>query len=196
MAYIGNKPAETFHTTTKQVFTPDGSTTSFTLDHSVVGENELELFINFVRQEPGSGKAYTAAGTTLTMSEAPASGDGMYCVFQGRAQGHHFVPDGTIQGSHIHTTFDLTGKTVTLPNAAVTSTHVTQHLSYSSGVATGDGSTTAFTISANRAVADVLVHVNGILMTPTADYTISGTTLTFQTAPASSAEIDFRYLPK
>jgi len=196
MAYIGNKPAETFHTTTKQVFTPDGSTTSFTLDHSVVGENELELFINFVRQEPGSGKAYTAAGTTLTMSEAPASGDGMYCVFQGRAQGHHFVPDGTIQGSHLHTTFDLTGKTVTLPNAAVTSTHVTQHLSYSSGVATGDGSTTAFTINANRAVADVLVHVNGLLMTPTADYTISGTTLTFQTAPASSAEIDFRYLPK
>jgi len=196
MAYIGNKPAETFHTTTKQVFTPDGSTTSFTLDHSVVGENELELFINNVRQEPGTGKAYTAATTTLTMSEAPEASDDMYCVFQGRAQGHHFVPAATIQGSHIHTTFDLTGKTVTLPNAAVTSTHVTQHLSYSSGVATGDGSTTAFTINANRAVADVLVHVNGLLMTPTADYTISGTTLTFQTAPASSAEIDFRYLPK
>ena len=196
MAYIGNKPAETFHTTTKQVFTPDGSTTSFTLNHSVVGENELELFINNVRQEPGTGKAYTAATTTLTMSEAPEASDDMYCVFQGRAQGHHFVPAATIQGSHIHTTFDLTGKTVTLPNAAVTSTHVTQHLSYSSGVATGDGSTTAFTINANRAVADVLVHVNGLLMTPTADYTISGTTLTFQTAPASSAEIDFRYLPK
>ncbi len=196
MAYIGNKPAETFHTTTKQVFTPDGSTTSFTLNHSVVGENEIELFINNVRQEPGTGKAYTAATTTLTMSEAPEASDDMYCVFQGRAQGHHFVPAATIQGSHIHTTFDLTGKTVTLPNAAVTSTHVTQHLSYSSGVATGDGSTTAFTINANRAVADVLVHVNGLLMTPTADYTISGTTLTFQTAPASSAEIDFRYLPK
>lgn len=196
MAYIGNKPAETFHTTTKQVFTPDGSTTSFTLNHSVVGENEIELFINNVRQEPGTGKAYTAATTTLTMSEAPEASDDMYCVFQGRAQGHHFVPAATIQGSHIHTTFDLTGKTVTLPNAAVTSTHVTQHLSYSSGVATGDGSTTAFTINANRTVADVLVHVNGLLMTPTADYTISGTTLTFQSAPANSAEIDFRYLPK
>ena len=196
MAYIGNKPADTFHTTAKQVFTPDSSTVSFTLTNSVGGENELELFINNVRQEPGTGKAYTAATTTLTMSEAPGASDDMYCVFQGRAQGHHFVPAATIQGSHIHTTFDLTGKTVTLPNAAVTSTHVTQHLSYSSGVATGDGSTTAFTISANRAVADVLVHVNGLLMTPTADYTISGTTLTFQTAPASSAEIDFRYLPK
>ena len=76
-----------------------------------------------------------------------------------------------IQGSHIHTTFDLTGKTVTLPNG-ITSTHVTQHLSYSSGVATGDGSTTAFTINANRAIRDVLVHVNGLLMT-LESYTIS-----------------------
>ena len=187
MAYIGNKPAETFHTTTKQVFTPDGSTTSFTLNHSVVGENEIELFINFVRQEPGSGKAYTAAGTTLTMSEAPASGDGMYCIFQGRAQGSHFVPDASIQGSHIHTTFDLTGKTVTLPTGT---------LSHSTTKATGDASTTAFTIASGRTVDDVLVFVNGVCLVPTDDYTISGTTLTFVTAPAASAEITIRFLPK
>jgi len=62
--------------------------------------------------------------------------------------------------------------------------------------ATGDGSTTAFTITSNRSVDDVLVHVNGIIYTPTTDYTISGTTLTFASAPANSAEIDFRYLPK
>jgi len=66
----------------------------------------------------------------------------------------------------------------------------------SSDTATGDGSTQAFTIAANRSVDDVLVHVNGIIYTPTTDYTISGTTLTFQSAPANSAEIDFRYLPK
>tara|TARA_A100001015_G_scaffold211349_1_gene236954 strand:+ start:262 stop:555 length:294 start_codon:yes stop_codon:yes gene_type:complete len=62
------------------------------------------------------------------------------------------------------------------------------------GTATGDGSTTAFTINSGRAVANVLAIVNGIVLVPTADYTISGTTLTFQTAPASSAEIQFRYL--
>jgi len=66
----------------------------------------------------------------------------------------------------------------------------------SSDTATGDGSTTAFTITSNRSVDDVLVTVNGILYTPTTDYTISGTTLTFSVAPTSSAEIDFRYLPK
>ena len=68
-------------------------------------------------------------------------------------------------------------------------------LSYSSGTATGDGTTTAFTISSGRAVQDTLVFVNGFMLTPTTDYTILGTTLTFQTAPANNAEITFRYLP-
>ena len=187
MAYIGNKPADTFHSTAKQSFTPDSSTTAFTLNQSVAGENEVELFINNVRQEPGSGKAYTAAGTTLTMSEAPTTGDDMYCIFQGKAQGHHFVPPTSIQGTHIHTTFDLTGKTVTLPAGT---------LSHSVTKAVGDASTTAFTIASGRTVNDLLVFVNGICLVPTDDYTVSGTTLTFVTAPAASAEITIRVLPK
>ena len=187
MAYVGNRPADTFHTTVKQSFTPDSSTTAFTLNQSVAGENEIELFINNVRQEPGTGKAFTAAGTTLTMSEAPTTGDDMYCIFQGKAQGHHFVPNASIQGSHIHTTFDLTGKTVTLP---------ADTLSHSVTKAVGDASTTTFTIASGRTVNDLLVFVNGICLVPTDDYTISGTTLTFVVAPAASAEITIRVLPK
>ena len=38
-----------------------------------------------MRQQPGSGKAYTATGTALTLSAATASTDTMYCVFLGRA---------------------------------------------------------------------------------------------------------------
>jgi hypothetical protein len=59
---------------------------------------------------------------------------------------------------------------------------------------TGDGSTTAFTILADRSVDDILVIVNGIVLVPTDDYTISSTTLTFTSAPAASAGIVFRYL--
>ena len=59
---------------------------------------------------------------------------------------------------------------------------------------TGDGSTTTFTILADRSVDDILVFVNGICLTPTDDYTISSTTLTFTTAPVNGAEIVFRYL--
>ena len=58
----------------------------------------------------------------------------------------------------------------------------------------GDGSTTAFTILASRTVDNILVFVNGICLVPTDDYTYAGTTLTFITAPATSAEIVIRYL--
>ena len=58
----------------------------------------------------------------------------------------------------------------------------------------GANSGKSFTINANRTVSDILVFVNGICMVPTDDYTVSGTTLTFDTAPATGAEIQFRYL--
>jgi hypothetical protein len=67
-------------------------------------------------------------------------------------------------------------------------------LTYASGTGTGDGSTTTLSINSGRTVEDVIVTVNGFHLTPTTDYTISGTTLTFATAPASSAEISVRYL--
>jgi hypothetical protein len=84
---------------------------------------------------------------------------------------------------------------VTNGSGTLSFTTLSTTLTYSSGTATGDGSTTAFTISSGRSVQDVLVFVNGFMLTPTTDYTISGTTLTFVTAPATSAEITYRYLP-
>ena len=84
---------------------------------------------------------------------------------------------------------------ITNGSGTLSFTTLSTTLTYSSGTAVGDNSTTAFTISSGRSVQDVLVFVNGFMLTPTTDYTISGTTLTFQTAPASSAEITYRYLP-
>ena len=84
MAYIGPLPAETFTSFATQEFSTS-ATTSYTLDHAVTNENEIALFINNVRQQPGSGKAYTATGTALTLSAATASTDTMYAVFLGRA---------------------------------------------------------------------------------------------------------------
>ena len=84
MAYIGPLPAETFTSFATQEFSTS-ATTSYTLDHPVTNENEIALFINNVRQQPGSGKAYTATGTALTLSAATASTDTMYAVFLGRA---------------------------------------------------------------------------------------------------------------
>ena len=84
MPYIGPNPAESFTSFATQEFSTS-ATTSYTLDHAVANENEIALFINNVRQQPGSGKAYTATGTALTLSAATASTDTMYCVFLGRA---------------------------------------------------------------------------------------------------------------
>ncbi len=84
MPYIGNQPAEQFTSFATQTFSVS-ATTSYTLDHAVTNENEIALFINNVRQQPGSGKAYTASSTTLTLSEATATTDTMYCIFLGRA---------------------------------------------------------------------------------------------------------------
>ena len=84
MAYIGIQPAEKFTSFATQEFSTS-ATTSYTLDHAVANENEIALFVNNVRQQPGSGKAYTATGTALTLSAATASTDTMYCIFLGRA---------------------------------------------------------------------------------------------------------------
>ena len=73
-----------------------------------------------------------------------------------------------------------------------------KRLNITSATATGNlagaNSGKSFTILANMGVNDILVFVNGICMVPTDDYAVSGTTLTFDTAPATGAEIQFRYL--
>ena len=82
--YIGNIPAENYASFLTQTFSVT-ATASYTLDHAVSNENDIRLVINNVVQQPGSGKAYTASGTTLTLSEATQVGDVMYCVYLGRA---------------------------------------------------------------------------------------------------------------
>jgi hypothetical protein len=85
MSYLGQIPQSNFVTKQSQTFTPDGSTTSFSLNFSVSSGVDIMLVINNVIQESGAGKAFTATGTTLTMSAAPASVDSMYCIFLGLA---------------------------------------------------------------------------------------------------------------
>ena len=59
--------------------------------------------------------------------------------------------------------------------------------------ATGDGSTVAFTLTnINNNVDSIMVFLNGVLQRPTTDYTVSGTTLTFGTAPAAADAITIK----
>ena len=89
MAYIGQEPVNTFSPVpTKDSFTGDGSTTTFDLSNAVVNgaENALEVFVNNVRQEPGTGKAFTLGldGSNelkrITFTAAPANGASIYVI--------------------------------------------------------------------------------------------------------------------
>lgn len=57
---------------------------------------------------------------------------------------------------------------------------------------TGDGSDTTFTVTSGQSTASVIVTENGVVQQPTDDYSVSGTTLTFTTAPANGVVINIR----
>ena len=96
--YLGNQPALSYTSFAKQDFTTS-ATTSYTLDQPVANANELALFINFVRQEPTT--AYTASGTTLTLTSATSASDDMYCVFLGKAIQTVNPPSGSVGTSQL-----------------------------------------------------------------------------------------------
>ena len=99
--YLGNQPALSYTSFAKQDFTTS-ATTSYTLDQPVANENEIALFINFVRQEPTT--AYTASGTTLTLTSATSASDDMYCVFLGKAVQTVNPPNGSVGLSQLSAT--------------------------------------------------------------------------------------------
>ena len=148
MPYIGNPPAERFTSFAYQDLT-GGSGTSFTLDNAVGNPQEIEVFVNNVRQEPGV--AYTVSGTALTMTGSIATTDDFYVVFQGKAIQTATHPsdraltatDGTFTGSATVTS-DLTVDTSTLKVDA-TNNRV--------GVGTASPAATQHTLSGNSLVS-------------------------------------------
>ena len=83
MPYIGSSIATNYGSTIRDNFTGDGSATAFTLSRNATSENDLEVFIGNVRQQPGS--AYTVSANTLTFTGTPANGEVIYVVHQGGA---------------------------------------------------------------------------------------------------------------
>ena len=82
MAVIGASPALTYVPTTSQAFSGNGSQTVFTLNASVAANADIEVLVDNVQQSPFDG-SYTVGGTTLTFSEAPATGtNNIYVVYR------------------------------------------------------------------------------------------------------------------
>jgi hypothetical protein len=76
MPYIGNTSADRF-TASKaaSVYSGDGSTTAFTLEHSVGSDEDILVSVDGVIQEPSVAYA-VSSGTTLTFTAAPSTNSG------------------------------------------------------------------------------------------------------------------------
>ena len=103
MSYIGKAPIDrTLGLSQKNVFTGDGSTTSFDMTSAAVGDTAVDVFIDNVRQEPGVGKAYILAsnGTDfrrITFNTAPVSGAVIWTNNRLRTQITNTLPsDGSV----------------------------------------------------------------------------------------------------
>ena len=149
---------------------------------TVVPQNPSSTVIAFVN---GVFQKYTTnfaiSGSTITFTSAPGTAAVIVVVHLSTT---NEINIGSVSDNAISTA-KLQDDSVTNAKAAFT---------YSSSYFTGDGSTTAFTITAGHTVNSVIVTENGIVQKPTTDYGVSGTTLTFTTAPANTVQIGVRYL--
>ena len=88
--------------------------------------------------------------------------------------------------------FDTSASTI----KKIQASNIAATLSYVTRNYTGDNSDTTFTVTSGVTVDNCLVMENGVVQKPTSDYTVSSTTLTFGTAPATGVAIQIRELPR
>jgi hypothetical protein len=216
MAYIGKRPTDSFRSlAVKDTFTGDGSTVAFDISQECGSANDLMVFVDNVRQEPGSGKSYTLGldGSNLlkriTFDAAPDASAEIYVInptlspeviavaslakdlqtvaFTGQTELAALAADDDV--FLVYDTSAGVLKKIQKSNIAATLTYVTRNY-------TGDNSDTTFTVTSGVTVDNCLVMENGVVQKPTTDYTVSGTTLTFTTAPATGVAIQIRELPR
>ena len=118
MGYVGNQTSNSYTSLAKQTITGDGGA-SYTLDHAVANVNEIEVFVNNVRQEPSV--AYTVSGTALTMTGDVAASDDFYVVFQGKAIQTVVPPDDSVTTARINDSAVTTSK---INDSAVTTAKI------------------------------------------------------------------------
>ena len=205
-------------TVEKNVYTANGSTTTFNTTTANVSENNVQVYIDGVYQSKDN---YTTSGSTVTFSTAPpntASVELIHMVavsgviardsFTGNGSTTAYVLsmsitnevatqvyiDGVYQSKNNYAT---SGSTLTFstapPNgAAIEVVHIkaVNPSSLNKNVFTGDGSTTGFTLS--QSIDDenkTFVFIQGVYQEKSV-YSINGTTITFSTAPQNGYSVE------
>ena len=172
MPFIGQEPLTGAYHVLDAITASATATYNLQLDggaFSPATANQLLVSLNGVIQKPGS--SFTISGSQITFSSALTSSDSIdFIIALGDVLSVGTPTDGSVDMNKLNLSY-------------ITKTTMT-----------GDGSDTTLTINSGRTVDDVLVFVNGICLVPTDDYTISGTTLTFVTAPSVGSEVTVRYI--
>jgi len=154
-------------------FSGDGSTLAFTLTYNVSFTTDLEVFVDGVQQEPN--EAYGVSGKTLTFTGAPGVGtNNIYVVYRAAAFNNYaVVPDGSITYAKLANNIRM----------------------FTEDIFTANGTGSTFTLTETPASANtVLVHIDGVLQSAPTNYNISGTTLTFTSAPDASSKVVVKHL--
>ena len=144
MAYIGTPAVDRF-TASKaaSVYSGDGSTTAFTLEHAVGSDEDILVSVDGVVQEPSVAYA-VSSGTTLTFTAAPSTNSGnnifVYYLFSTLGTVTHpatsalSATSGTFTGAITGGGLLTTGGNIVIPNAGnIGSASDTDAMAISSG---------------------------------------------------------------
>ena len=169
------------------LFTGDGSDTTFVLSTTPPSAGAIMVFVDGVFQREGSSNAWTLSGDTVTFTAAPANTANISVM--------HLATEQSFLPTVVDRT--VTNAKISLSNSNA-NTAPTKNTNFSASTLTINSAGTGKIYT----VDDLLVYLNGVCLTPTTDYTVSGTTLTLvdnggsALAAPSGSTIVVRYLPK
>jgi len=189
----------------------DGSDLTFDLDNTPVS-GSLRLYVNNVLQVDPTN--YSLSTATITFVTAPGNGLAITAYYEKTAssdtfeeaddQGIEELIDAATKIAEDFSDRAFVQRSITeyhegdgedklrlfkQPVDSITS--VVAEISESKN--NGDGSTVAYTLSEVPTSGSVKVYVDGVLQTLTTDYTISGSVVTFVSAPAQDTKIAMTY---
>ena len=160
---------------------------------------------NYYLKTDGTGNLSWASTPSTTITVDTFTGNGVQTVFTLTTTPTNINQtlvniDGVFQ---LREAYALVGANITFDsapaNGSVIEVTTTQGVSAGSGTFvvrnyTGNGVQTTFAVTNGVTASSILVTENGILQVPTTDYTVSGATLTFTTAPGNGVAIQIREL--
>ena len=208
--YMRKDAAGSLHVDAEYVGVGDGVETHFSLDHAPV-TGSLKLYLNnalltetthySISGADVTFVVYPPVGQAITASYDYAAGDDTFeswddtllefLINAATKKCEDHIGKAFIQRSITDSVNGTGMDALRLPKAPVLSV---ASVSYKRVVTkTGNGSILAFDLGYTPKTGTLTVYVNGVLKNETSDYTLSGQTVTFTSAPADHAEIAFRF---